>query len=236
MKAETTYFAVDFKTRSKCENLYTKYKLGKYIGKGAYAKVFDVCKAEKDCKYVLKVSTYDQSIYNLTGLESHSMQSYYNRWVREIDMHSAMEKCQVNFYYKFTPILYDAWYCLEGNQALFYMVIEKYDGNLFDFIKKFKRNGEDVQKLLRSYVKTILRDLKISLHHVHNTCNICINDIKMENILYKEKDAEYIFVFADFGLTSKCSINPDEECKKEDRRKLDVTIETFLNQLGVSSD
>lgn len=38
---ETTYFTTDFSNRNQCEKIFNDYKIGKYIGKGAYAYVYE---------------------------------------------------------------------------------------------------------------------------------------------------------------------------------------------------
>ena len=111
---EPVFFDVDFKTRQDCQKLYKNYKLGKYIGKWAYGKVHELCR-DGECKYVLKVTEYDPTTYQMSGQEFKSLNSYYNRWINEIDMHKQMEICQKSFFYKFTPYLYDAWFCIDKN-------------------------------------------------------------------------------------------------------------------------
>lgn len=230
-----SYFSVDYLDRSKCEKLHYQYKLGKYLDKGATAKIYEACRDNQDCNYILKVIEYDSSIFNLTGEKSHSVDSKYEHWKKEVEMHQLIEKCQKTFYYEFTPHLYDAWYCfpsLESNKVYFYMLIEKYEGNLMDFINKYSRQG--VSKLLKTTIKMLFRELNSALFHVHNTCNICINDIKLENILYKENKDTYSFVFADFGISHKELIyNPGAECKRIDKERLKQLTSTFLRNLNI---
>ena len=159
-------------------------------------------------------------------------------------MHLSMQKCESDFGTRFIPHLYDAWFCSEQEEfknkdsidmdAYFYMVIEKFDGTLFNFIDKFKRYSSLVQKLVNTIIKdTIMQKLRLALDHVHNNCNICINDIKMDNILYREDKNTFTFVFSDFGLSSQCTYNPNEKCKIEDNRRLETTIAIFLKELQI---
>ena len=156
-------------------------------------------------------------------------------------MHNAMQKCQNNFYVtEFMPKMYDAWFCDDKNSGdtYYFILMEKYDGNLIDFINLFKRQNENTKKVTFSLIETKLKILKQALYHIHNTCNnICINDIKLENILYKEYNHSYDFIFADFGLTAKLPYyvgHVDAECKKQDFRKLDNVIDNLINECRLS--
>jgi serine/threonine protein kinase len=106
--------------------------------------------------------------------------------------------------------------------------MEKFDGNLKDFIFIFKNN-----KLLKTVLSSNLQLLETSLLHINKTCNICIDDIKLENILYKiNSKGIYEFVFSDFG-TSVLYQNVDnktfEDCLKKDERRFNNTVEEFLS-------
>ena len=85
----TTYFGVDFKNRSQCERLYKKYRQEKYIGKGAYGKVYEVC-IKEDCNYVLKVITFDNSIYEMSGMDQLSFENINIKLQQEVDIHMSM--------------------------------------------------------------------------------------------------------------------------------------------------
>ena len=60
------------------------------------------------------------------------------------------------------------------------------DGNLLQFISLFDDQDDDVQKLLNSFLKIYLRDLRRSR-----------SLIKLDNIFYKEKDSEFVFAYID---------------------------------------
>jgi serine/threonine protein kinase len=229
-KELSIYFGIDYLERSQCEKVYGAWRQGRLVGKGAYGKVYEACKQE-DCKYILKVIRYDSQIFQLSGGSSRSIKDIYNQWFQEIDMHVQMNRCQQGFRCQFSPMLYDAWYCAEGQDVTFYMVMEKFEGNLYNFLDKFKRSkvGGDVWTLLNSYISdTFIYKLVLALEFVHETCNICINDIKLENVLYKKVDDKFLFVFADFGISGQCTRSKDEKCKKEDTARLTATITTFL--------
>jgi serine/threonine protein kinase len=229
-----TYFTVDFLSRSQCERLYTRYKQGKQIGKGAYSKVYEACLGA-DCKYVLKVMKYDYSLDQMIGGPRMSLQTWKQRWTEELRIHYNIEGCQSKFAYKFSPHLYDAWYCNEKNgDVTFYMIMEKYEGNLLDFITRFEQQPPLVRQLVNTIVDVVCDKLLGALKHIHDSCNICLNDIKIENILYKDVQsttAKFEFVFADFGLSQHITQTSSELCKQEDMRKLRATIDDFKAQV-----
>jgi serine/threonine protein kinase len=103
--------------------------------------------------------------------------------------------------------------------------MEKYDGNLFDFLKKYKSSNKILTK---NIIRLSLQNLLSSLHFIHQNCNICLNDIKLENILYKNNDGYYDFCFGDFGLSE---INSSEDCKENDLRKFNESIEFLLQSI-----
>jgi hypothetical protein len=74
-----------------------------------------------------------------------------------------------------------------------------------------------------------LEKLEAYLMLIHLYANVCMNDVKLENILYKKVGPyQYQFVFADFGLSF---LETNEECKRNDHHKFKRTIEQFKFQL-----
>ena len=63
---------------------------------------------------------------------------------------------------------------------------EEYDGNLLQFLSLFDDQDEQVQKLLNSFLKSYLRDLRRSY-----------SLIKLDNIFYKETDSEFVFAYVE---------------------------------------
>ena len=102
--------------------------------------------------------------------------------------------------------------------------MEKYEGNLYDFLNKYDRNDSIKIAVLQS-----LFILELCLVFIHDKCNVCLNEIKLENILYKQKD-RYVFefVFTDIGNSS---ITGDEICKQGDRDRFRRQINQFRQDL-----
>jgi serine/threonine protein kinase len=226
MKEETLFFAVNTKERSECEQIFSDYCLDGYQGPQAHTKLYDVCKKEKDCKYVLKVTTSDS-------------QAALNQWCSEVDLHQQMYKSLRNVGDDSILDLYDAWYYWDGSQATFYAVLEKFDGNLMDLIRSFEdlgKSDEQMRKLMNTIINSVLMNFQGTLYYTHNICNICIrdiNEIDVDCILYKEAVSGFDcrFVFSDFGITGKCTVNADPEYKKENASKLADAVSKCLPQL-----
>ena len=133
-----------------------------------------------------------------------------------------LNECQQSLKKVFSPILYDAWKCRVGEMTYFYILMEKYDGSLYDIFKKY-----DITE--KRYALQILETMDAFLTIIHTQCRICLNDIKLENILYKRIDSlSYKFVFADFGISTD---NSTDECIEKDLDKFQRTIQTFKEAL-----
>lgn len=220
------YFNASSIKRSECEKVYKK---GVKLGKGAYATVYEAC-IDNDCSYVLKVIKYEHQKYQYIGTDRLSRKYIMKQWKMELLSHLRVLNCEkryqvFNLDQKLAPWLYDAWFCDEKNgDTIFYIVMEKYDGNLSDFIKKYKKND-----LTKNMVRLLLSNLLSSLYFIHNNCNICLNDIKLDNILYKRRDDGYFnFVFGDFGLSSTTT---NQKCKDEDQHRFKNMVSLFIDQL-----
>ena len=107
--------------------------------------------------------------------------------------------------------------------------MEKYDGDLKSFINIFSKYDKDVKILLKSFIILKLELLTKSLEYINNSCNICLDDIKLENILYKKcNDNTYELVFSDFG-TSLFGKKFTSKCIDTDIARFKQAIEEFKN-------
>jgi serine/threonine protein kinase len=211
----------DTKDRSDCEKLSKIYSKKEFLGKGAYGSVHQVCKNidRKDCGYVLKTIIFDKETYELSGMETLNENSIKKQWLNEVSMLNKLNNCQKQYNTQFVPIIYDAWYCQEDYKTYFYIIMEKFDGNLNVFINKYKGK---YNKLLGIAIISKLELLTLQLKLIHRDCNICLNDIKLDNILYKQiDDYTYSFVFADTGKSSE---EITDECKIYDTDKFILSI------------
>jgi len=215
--------------RSDCEKILKEYKLGNQIGRGAYGKVYDICR-DKDCNFILKTMEFCKSKYEMIGAEKLSYEYKFNEWKKEIENQIEVIECSKKYHSKFVPYVHDAWYCNEKNgDAIFYIVMEKYDGDLKSFINIFSKYDKDVNILLKSFIILKLELLTKSLEYINNSCNICLDDIKLENILYKKcNDNTYELVFSDFG-TSLFGKKFTSKCIDTDIARFKQAIEEFKN-------
>ena len=212
MSHRVFYISSNNTNRSDCEKLSKK----DLLGKGSYG--YQVCKNlyEDDCNYVLKVIMYDE----LSGMETLNETSIKQQWINEVLTLEKLNRCQSKYQTQFVPIIYDSWFCKESSKTFFYIVMERFDGNLNSLIKIYKGN-----ELLHPLLNSKLDMLTLQLRLIHRDCSICLNDIKLDNILYKKVDKDnFIFVFADTG---KFTTEVSDDCKKYDTDKFLLSINEF---------
>lgn len=221
------YMAVETIDKDDCEYLSKTYDTKNSVGGGASGKVYQVCsKATKNCNYVLKVISYDPVIYEQSGMDSKSWSYFKKAWSLEVRILKKLNRCQKKFEYKFVPEIYDAWFCKNPNsqKSYLYILMEKFDGNLMDFMKKYRSN-DAIKVASIIALKSLVKDLDT----IHEKCNVCLNDIKLENILYKKVgEHDYEFVFTDTGNASE---EVSKKCKDDDRAKFKRTIKDFEDGL-----
>lgn len=216
------YISLKNLSRDDCQHLSKTYIEKNILGKGAYGTVKEICK-DIDCNYVLKTIVYDKKKYDFIGSLELSEDYIKKSWLNEIEVLKKLNNCQDINQYKFVPMLYDFWYCKDVYKTYFYIIMEKYDGNLYDFLKKFNGKG------YKAVALTKLELLESNLYFIHRECDVCLNDIKLDNILYKQL-SDYLFVFV-FTDTGNSSITADENCKKLDTERFRRQIQYFHNQL-----
>ena len=215
-------------TRSQCQNLHN-YVTQKKLGKGAYGTVFELCK-KADCKFVLKVISYSKVKDEIIGGPNLSLAHHKRLWETEVENHLKLIECQSRYKLnKFIPDVFDAWFCDEPNgDVSFYIVTERFDGDLNHFLKRYDKN-----KLAPALALAKIQLLYVAMKHVHDVCNFCIDDIKLDNVLYRMSDKEPFvdvdFVFADFGTTITQGVN--KEGKDRDDMRLLAVIERFREEL-----
>jgi serine/threonine protein kinase len=116
--------------------------------------------------------------------------------------------------------------------------MEKFDGDLKSLIKKFSKHDIDVKNLLKSFIMLKFEVLGKALEYINNSCGICLDDIKLENILYKKysDNNTYDLVFSDFGtslfgnnLTTKCIPEGDSKDIELDIMRFKKAVEDFGN-------
>jgi serine/threonine protein kinase len=219
----TFYLSCKSKVRDDCEFLASNYIQKGKIGKGSTGEIYEICK-DKDCNYILKVIIFDESKYELSGSEYQSFEHIKELWLNEVSCLQKINECQDKHQLQFVPQLYDYWMCKRIDKTYFYIIIEKFDGNLYDFIEKYKSVDE-----IKIAALAELKVLERNLYMIHESCDICLNDIKLDNILYKQLDKySFIFVFTD---TRNSSLETDQSCKEQDLKRFRRQIRTFRDHL-----
>ena len=228
------YIPVRSGLRKDCEALHKIYKKAKNsLGKGSFGEVYQACIREtRDCEYVLKVSTYDHRNFLENG--GKSIQRYVGEWGNEVEVFNRVNKLQEQLGVVFSPKLYDSWFCRTGEKFHFYILMEKYDGDLFrllpDHTNKYNEYKDtpiyrDVVIYRNIAILTMLDRMDLYLESIHHNLKICLNDIKLQNILYKITDDGMIqIVFSDFGIASQHS---DDECIRIDRENFNALKKEF---------
>lgn len=217
------YLSCKSKDRDDCEYLSHNYVKKEKIAKGSTGEIYDICKDE-NCSYILKVIIYDKIKYELSSSEYLSFKHTRELWLNEVSCLQKINKCQNEQGLQFVPEIHDYWMCKTDDKTYFYIVMEKFDGNLYDFIQKYKSVDE-----IKIAALAELKVLELSLSNIHKNCDICLNDIKLENILYKQLD-KYLFIFV-FTDTGNSSLKSSDICKKQDLERFRRKIQQFKDSL-----
>jgi hypothetical protein len=202
---EVSYFGLDsIQERSKCEKLFKEYKRGKTeLGKGAYGKVYDLCKGT-NCNFVLKVTTFSKEYNDRIGGYKSERSTKFNEWMTEIENNLKVVECRQDYEFQFIPRIYDAWFCDKKNgDTKFYIIFERFEGNLKEFINKFSNVSKEVKMLLKTFIFLKFEILKNTLIDIvtfdieyYPSENIV--EINFEHIFYKlNENGTYELVFPD---------------------------------------
>lgn len=197
--------ASDTVCREECHHLAKAYVEGNY----QYDKLH--------CSYVLKALVCKDAL----GEELDTMKTL---WQTEVRIIRKLNDFQAELSSRFVPLFYDAWMCTESGQTFFYIVIERFYGNIYDFVRKHKRN-----KLCLPYAMKVLELCTLQLRMIHKDCGICLNDVHPGNILFKKTDYGYTFVFSDFGAAME---GTTEKCQMDDTELFMSAIRYFRLRAG----
>jgi hypothetical protein len=135
--SDVSYLPIHSLERNDCEEVHRSYEIKDRMDRGAYGSVHQVCKkGTRDCDYVLKIITFDQEMYELSGRSKPSLVETRKNWIKEVNVLHKLNQCQSSLDIIFSPKLHDAWMCTkkEDMRTYFYIVMEKYDGSLLQFI------------------------------------------------------------------------------------------------------
>lgn len=170
--------------RSSCVHAYNNYKEGQLMGEGLFSNVYELCDEKKSCPYVLKVM-------QLPTLEPRVVDIFMQKLQKEV----ANQKKAAGI----APKVYDAWTCAQHDILTGFIVMERMDGTLGNYILKEYHEGR-LSSIMVDYLQLLMIELVAKLHQL----GICHNDLHFGNILYK-KDKWYV---GDFG---ESTTNESEE-------------------------
>ena len=150
-------------------------------------------------------------------------------WKNEVKILEKLNLCQEAVGEILVPKIYDAWYCSTIDKTTFFIVMEKFDGDMDHFLLKWSIKTKKEDKLAKSLLLSNLKNLSLKLRLIHKECKICMNDINLRNIFYKQTgEYTYEFIYGDTGLsTDKMST----ECQESDWIRLNHSIESLEKRL-----
>jgi serine/threonine protein kinase len=222
----TIYTTISNFDRDDCEHLAKTYTT-----KGAFGSVYEACKnSTKDCNYVLKIIIFDKEIYEMSGgIPDKDLVSIKKTWTNEVKILQKLNSCQELIGELLFPKFYDAWYCSKLDKTTFFIVMEKFEGDIDHFLSKWSIKTKKEDEMAKTLLISNLKNLSLKLRLIHNECNICMNDINLRNIFYKQiGDYNYEFVFGDTGLSTD---KMTKECQEIDWLRLNNSIENLQRKL-----
>jgi len=146
---------------------------GTLLGKGAYASIYEA----KDING------------NLVALKI--LDKYH--WVSSIEAEMLLHVTHENPYhigYPYVMKLIDSFEIKEKGVAI---VLDKMDGSLLDLLFHQFPDGMEEHML-----RELTRQVVLGLSYIHD-CGIIHLDLKIENILYKKINQDYLYCISDFG-------------------------------------
>ncbi|RNA10236.1 serine threonine- kinase 33-like [Brachionus plicatilis] len=158
------------------ETIYKKYELGQKLGQGSFGVVYEIRNKETDEKFAIKIITKEK-----TGKTAISFENEVN--IMKSVTHKNLIKLEEVF---------------ETKKKL-YLITELCEaGELAKWLKKQKPIKED-------HARIIMRQIVEAISYLHKN-DIVHRDLKLENILIKEFDADsenFLIKITDFGLSSQ---------------------------------
>jgi serine/threonine protein kinase len=159
------------------DTINNKYIILKKIGSGVYGKIYKVRDEEEDVLKVIKVNKNEDIYHQSIHIEK--------KFLEKLNL---LQKDNEEL----VPILYET--LKFKNQICF--VMKLYDINLY----QYQRDNYDNNNYTIDFILLITKQIFEGINFIHNN-KIIHNDIKPENILFKENRKNIII--CDFGLSEK---------------------------------
>jgi serine/threonine protein kinase len=176
------------------------YRIENLISSGHFGIVYSVCHIDTGCNYIAKIQ------HNIKGGKDDKEHYFEKASERELNIIKRINGFNI------TPKYYDSWDCpyikpktiksLENLRMApkgqkfnntSYIILEKWDGNISKFAKKLTDDE------IMAVVKLISKLHKLNILH---------QDIKPENILYRDGSVGREFALTDFGISQDLKIEP----------------------------
>ena len=168
----------------------------------SFTEMNEACKkGDESCKYILKVATYHHN-------EGIPLRKYFTTWYNEVTVLYKLNSYQSKLGIEFSPYLYDWWYVHKGSEVHFYLLLERFHGDLVSLVG----DGEEDDLAYIIAMETMACYLSI----IHHDCKLCLNDIKLKDMLFKEVDVgHYRFVFSNFSSSTRAIHREDTMAESE---------------------
>jgi tRNA A-37 threonylcarbamoyl transferase component Bud32 len=163
---------VESPIRRQCELAWLDYKSNGSIGKGASSNVYSLCDAKNECPYVLRIQELPQA------LNSDGMNEGIASFTNQVMVTELASK------HKIGPKLYDAWLCYTDGVTIGMMVLDRWDGDLRQYI-------------VDSNIDTMLQDLEHKMYKLHNL-GFVHGDIWPANVLFRKRGNKTEVALTDF--------------------------------------
>ncbi len=187
-KKQVVFLPVRSIYRDVCESAWNDYKLGQQLGQGRSGSVFELCDEMKQCPYVLKVE--ESGRFNTPNFTD---EVEYQHRARAV-----------------APKIFDAWVCQtnDGSRMAGFIVMERMDGTLNDFLISNPITMEFGKKLMKTLRSHVYRLHKMGIVH---------GDLHTENIYFKGKK----WFIGDFGEAGGWHPSADEQSLERLKLKLE---------------
>lgn len=163
-----------------------KTEIGDIIGSGSYGKVYKG-------KYYLEFEEIDIAIKIVV---SENEEEEINNMVSEVEYSYRMSSQGIG------PKVYDSFYMTTNNRLITYIIMELFDGTLYDAYEEENLSIQNYQNLNQQ----LLQLLKIQIFENDMYCV----DIKTSNFVYRKRETDYELKMIDFG-EKFCSLGDFDE-------------------------
>lgn len=167
------------------------YKLGKEVGSGGFANIYEIYNASSYCKTVLKVIDLDSLIESRDPDErKYLIKKYQEKTINEVNFLHLLKRAGAK---NVAEIVNSRFFPDNNNPSSFFIIMKKYSHTAEEFFKQNKN-----QTIYN--IAAMMYDISICLDYCQK-CNILHHDISPDNILIDNSSDELRFCLTDFGIS-----------------------------------